>query len=68
MTELERATELFEDCKKAVSNGDDEAAHGREDDLRFFALECAINMCDDWRTICILARSTQDLKFSRWCA
>jgi len=49
--------------------GDDEAAHGREDDLHQRVLRhIADETCDDPRGCAAEALKTLKIKFARWCA
>ncbi len=48
--------------------GDDEAAHGAEDDFRHAVLEAIASGSDDAQELAAIALKTSDIDFARWCA
>jgi hypothetical protein len=70
---IEKAHRIYNKLRGAALEGDDEAAHQLEDDLRTLALECAQKhylgeRVEGWGQIVQLALSTSELDFVRWYA
>jgi hypothetical protein len=65
----ERFARCAECVRLAAVDGDDEIAHGMEDELRAAALEAILGWDGiDARGIAAAALATEALEFSRWCA
>lgn len=64
VSDIERRVQRIKDCA-----GDDEAAHGMEDDLHQQVLKAiADGKCSNAALCAAAALKTQEIKFSRWCA
>lgn len=65
---LEKARSLYTIVVEAMTKGDDEVAHAREDDLHLYALKCVRDSVPGYRGIVAIALQTEILAFNRWCA
>ena len=71
MSAIDRARWLLENVTAKAQARDDEAAHSEEDALHMHALarisepDCTI---EEARELAVIALSTKDLDFCRWCA
>ena len=69
---FEQTLDALDEVKRLVAKGDDEGAHGAEDDLQVLVLEFIQEGTDltpeNVRLLASLALRTKKLEFARWCA
>ena len=63
-----KARDMVDLIEKAAAGGDDEAAHGIEDDLRKAALEAIADGSPQPKALARIALSTSRIEFKRSCA
>ncbi len=63
----EEALAMLQTVQAAAQDGDDEKAHGREDDLRQNVLEAIMRGQGDAVALAAIALTSSQYKFSRWC-
>jgi hypothetical protein len=63
----EEALAMLQAVQAAAQDGDDEKAHGREDDLRQRVLEAVMRGEGDAVALAAIALTSGQYEFSRWC-
>ena len=63
-----KARDMVDKIEAAVRGGDDEAAHGIEDDLRKAVLEAIVDGSKQPKALARIALSTDRIEFKRSCA
>jgi hypothetical protein len=59
---------MVESIRVAADEDDDEQAHGLEDDMREAVLRAIMDGAENAKDLAEIALSTNEIKFSRWCA